>query len=250
MTHPEKNRTHVISLSCPNCGGRIVSTPFGLSKEGTCRCEYCGSQVALPGPAAPPVPPPVLTRPELRPQAGVTILRTARGFRISYRWYGPRAWIYGGGALMANLFAWLIVGRIFGPAFLFTFFLPVTLGALVLLYIAVVEFFNSTHITASQNTLYIEHGPLPSGRKRRKISIPQIQQLFTKMRLEHYNDGADLDVYDLVAKLEGGERVELVRGVPTPELGIYLEQQIEKRLQIVDVPVAGELPRGRQKILD
>jgi hypothetical protein len=258
------NDLQVINLSCPNCGARLVlqpSAPLGVQT----RCQFCSREVALPEPvrqpaalpASSPVSPPAGLpddAPGFRPRKPVlapheVILREdAYGFRIECSWQGPRAVVYLACLLMFALLYWAQF-PVDGAGLQILRLLQFGVPALALLYLTLLEYVNRSTITVTWNTLTVTHGPLPNFKQGLTVIVPKIEQLYSKPHVESFGQGAEsgedlkLVFYDLVAILTGGEQVTLLHGLPRAQVCLYLEQQIEKRLRIIDQPVEGELRR-------
>jgi hypothetical protein len=110
----------------------------------------------------------------------------------------------------------------------------ITLG---LAYVLVANLINVTRAEATAAGLRITHGPLPvPWRFRRMLAVAEIDQLAcssTSWRSGTY--------YDLCVLRRDGSTTTLVSGFSEPQQALYLEQQFERRLKIVDRPVPGEL---------
>jgi hypothetical protein len=105
----------------------------------------------------------------------------------------------------------------------------------VMTYTALCGFVNTTRIAIENGVLSVRHGPLPWPGNR-DVAIASITQLFCK---EHVgNKGARS--YSVNALLTDGTTSKVLKGLKDAEQALYIEQIVEKRLGIVDAPVAGE----------
>lgn len=94
-------------------------------------------------------------------------------------------------------------------------------------------FVNSTTITIGEREIDVRHGPLPSlFYTARRVPVADVEQLFAAPF------GA---LFEVGVVLRDKTRVPLVRPVVSEEQALFVEQQIERRLGLVDVEVAGEL---------
>lgn len=113
------------------------------------------------------------------------------------------------------------------------------LVALGLAYVVLANLVNVTRAEATAGGLRITHGPLPvPWRRGRTLPVAEIDQLAcgsTSWRSGTY--------YDLCVIRRDGSSTTLVSGLSEPQQALYLEQQLERRLRILDRPVAGELTR-------
>jgi hypothetical protein len=92
---------------------------------------------------------------------------------------------------------------------------------------------NSTTITVSDDTIDVRHGPLPSPLfTSRRLRVADVEQLFA---------APFGSLFEVGAVLRDKSRVVLVRPLVTQEQALFVEQQIERRLALTDVEVAGEL---------
>jgi hypothetical protein len=102
-------------------------------------------------------------------------------------------------------------------------------------YTTICGFVNTTRIAIENGALSVRHGPLPWPGNR-EVAIANIAQLFCR---EHVGSkGAR--TYSVNALLKEGTTSPVVKGLNDAEQALYIEQIVEKRLGIVDAPVAGE----------
>jgi hypothetical protein len=66
--------------------------------------------------------------------------------------------------------------------------------------------------------------------------------LYTKEVVHHGKNSTTTD-YTLTAVLRSGRSHDLLKGLSSPEMGFFIEQQIESYLRLEDRPIAGELAR-------
>lgn len=123
-----------------------------------------------------------------------------------------------------------------GPPLAVGLFPIIHVGAgLFLTYFALCGFVNRTNISVKDGILSVQHGPLP-WRGNRRIAVDELAQLFCQEQVGSKGSRS----YSLHALLKAGDKVPLLRGLTEPDQALYVEQILEKRLGIVDVPVAGE----------
>jgi hypothetical protein len=129
------------------------------------------------------------------------------------------------------------------PIFAFLFpLLHVGAGA-YLTWQALCGLINRTRIEVHLRELRIKHGPLPWPGNRR-LPVSSLKQLFSEERVSRSgNRNSTTRRYHLNAVLRDGRKVTLLDNLDEADQALYLEQEIERRLGIVDAPVAGELPR-------
>ena len=110
--------------------------------------------------------------------------------------------------------------------------LPICVG---LTYFTLCGLVNRTRIAVEGGRLVIQHGPLPWPGNR-VLGTQDLDQLFCEEKIGRRGSRS----YALVARMKDGEKVELLKSLPEADQALYLEQLLENRLGIVDVPVAGE----------
>ncbi len=94
-------------------------------------------------------------------------------------------------------------------------------------------FVNSTTITAAQGRVTVKHGPIPTILYQgQDVANNQIEQLYA---------AAWNGMFEVGAILKDKSRIPLVRPLITQEQALFVEQQLERRLGITDVAVAGEV---------
>jgi hypothetical protein len=74
------------------------------------------------------------------------------------------------------------------------------------------------------------------------MPVEDVAQLFCQeVPTRNRNDSSA--TFTVVALMKSGETVKLLSGLPSADQALYIEQAIESRLGIADVPVGGEIPR-------
>jgi hypothetical protein len=107
-------------------------------------------------------------------------------------------------------------------------------------YSTLAGFLNKTFIDVSDYELSISHTPLPwSGAQ--KIGVDQLEQLYCQENTSRSRNGTTR-TYAVNAILKGTNRkVTLLSGLPEAEQALFIEQEVEKYLKIVDRHVPGEM---------
>jgi hypothetical protein len=110
-----------------------------------------------------------------------------------------------------------------------------------LLYYVLAGYLNKTVITVDKRELAIAHGPLPwFGNKQ--MNPKDIEQLYCKEKIHHSRRSTNYS-YEVHAILRGGTHEKILSGLDESEQVLYIEQEIERFLEIKDRPVRGELGR-------
>jgi len=128
------------------------------------------------------------------------------------------------GALVA--YRWMNVG----------YSVPLLIGTIVLgaWYLRLLPMLvNTTTVRVTADRIEVRHGPLPTLLFRNQsIAAAELRQLFAARWAA---------VYEVGAELNDGRRISLVRPLVSEEQALFVEQQLERRLGIVDVAVTGAL---------
>jgi hypothetical protein len=241
----------IITLECPSCGGRTVFS----SDAQVLVCEYCGNRhiFRLPNPTTGYTPAAVLgsanppkaaslNKESLRPRPKEVTIRKERDRReLSWRWF---SWKYLPLAFFCVawdgfLCFWYSIAFSTGAPWIMIAFpiahLAVGVG---LTYSTLAGFMNRSWLHVDREQFVVGHGPLPwLGNLR--VPVTQVGQLYCK---EKPGKGNNDTSYQLSVVLKDGRKKDLLSNLDSPEIGFYIEHQIESWLKIPDRPVHGELP--------
>lgn len=229
---------------CENCGAHIEVRP----RELVIVCRECGYEQRLSGvdPAV-DVPlkgvPPVSTGELLEPippkPSGVRIDDDGYRLRIRRRWFGVH-YIF----LLFFCIAWdsflvFWYSMAFGgdaPWIMVVFPIAHVAVGVGLTYIVLAGLLNTTTITADPQALIVRHRPIPwSGNANYAAS--QIQQFYVK------HDKAEVNgqkTFGLYAMLADRQEVKLLSGLLDAGQGKFIEQELERHLQIAPAAVKDE----------
>jgi hypothetical protein len=244
----------IITLECPSCGGQTV---FSADTE-ILTCEYCGNRhtFRLPNPTTGDTPAGTLgaiTAPnsapsisgqgisQLRPRPKeVTLQKQGDRLELSWRWFSwkflPLAFFCV--AWDSFLCFWYSIAFTSGAPWIMIVF-PVAhlaVGA-GLTYYTLAGFLNRSQLVVDRSTFSVSHGPLPWLGSLR-VPITQVEQLYCKEKPGKKNSGP---TYQLSVILKDGRKKDLLSNLDSPEIGFYIEHQIENWLKIPNRPVRGEI---------
>jgi hypothetical protein len=247
----------IITLDCPSCGGR---TEFSADAD-ILICEYCGNKhtFRLPNPTSGYTPAGALgsyTSPDpdssisqkginqLRPRPkDVTIQKQGDRLELSWRWFSwkfiPLAFFCV--AWDGFLCFWYSIAFSSGAPWIMIVFPVAHLAVGVgLTYYTLAGFLNSSQLVVDRDTFSVSHGPMPwLGTLR--VPVTQVAQLYCKEKPGKENSST---TYQMSVILKDGRKKDLLSNLDSPEIGFYIEHQIETWLNIPDRPVRGELPRN------
>ncbi|MDX2014677.1 MAG: TFIIB-type zinc ribbon-containing protein [Myxococcaceae bacterium] len=237
-------------LACPSCGRSFRSSEVDHSL-GIATCGDCGAVMDLRTRSAatddrlealtrPPPPRPAIPLPE-----PFQVNDSGGRFSVSWRWRSLGVAFLAFFAVFWNGFmvVWFSIALATGEWVMAAFGSLHAGVGLFLAYTVVSQLLNSTHITLEQGVLQVKHGPVPApggGQWTRA----DLAQLYGEEVVRNTKNGGRVFSYDLSAMLRDGRRVKLVKGLKDKGQVLWLERALESRLDIVDVPVAGELPKA------
>ena len=234
-----------ITLYCPSCGGR---TRFSPETE-VWVCEYCGNEhvfnlprrVTTPAPEESEPEPAARERPLLPQPQDVQFTKMGDSLKFTWRWYSCQfiflaffciAWdsflcFWYGMAFSSSNTPWIMI--VFPVAHL-----AVGVG---LTYYTLAGFINSSTVRVDRRRFSVSHGPLPWFGAV-DVPISDLKQFYTEEKR-----GENSTNYQLNVVLKNGRKMKLLSNLQNPDVGFFIEQQIESWLNIDDQPVRGEMPR-------
>lgn len=236
-----------ITLTCPSCGAALDIVPHSPRAE----CAYCGNahlvRNLIPT-AAPAAPAAAISRSRmLIPQPeGIRIQGGRNSVRVTRKWYSHKY-------LPMLLFCcfwdgflvfWYGIAFSSGAPLIFKIF-PIfhVLIGVGLTYTTLAGLLNRTYLDLDANELAVWHEPLPWNGE---VTLPtrEVKQLFVKQTAKKVKSEHESGIqYELHAVMQTGGTKMVLGGLESPEIPLYLEQQMEKWLRLEDQAVAGEMAR-------
>ncbi|MBK1827759.1 hypothetical protein [Haloferula rosea] len=232
------NAPQLIELKCRNCGSQL--DPADISPQlAAARCRHCNALFAIPT-AAPVAPAEAIPRPEVGLPKGFTTRHEGADLVITRRWFTPAVFFLLFFCIFWNGFmiVWHGIAITQGMWIMSAFGLIHTAVGIAVAYSVLATFLNSTVVQAGPSGIGIRHGPLP-WRGNQTLSRDQLQQLYCQEKVSRGKNGTSVR-YHLTAVTPGNQRQTLIKNITDPDQAIFLEQQIEKHLGIMDTQVAGE----------
>jgi hypothetical protein len=241
-----------MQLFCRSCGAEIKSADINLNNM-MAKCAQCNAVFSFADMYDDVAENPAKRKRDYAydvPQPGnITVRHDGMDLLIT------RAWSRKTG-LGLLLFAILWGGVVFGamlPSFfasdqqssieVFVCFFGIFAGAGVLVTgIAIYSLVNFTTIRVSREAIQTRHHPLPWPGK--VFSAPGVEQVFVRQVVStsrNKNGSTSTSIsYNVELVLSNGSRQPLLTGLEDADQGRFIEQEVEKYLQMEDVPVAGE----------
>jgi hypothetical protein len=220
-------------VHCTSCQAVIAPANIDTQRE-IASCGQCGrlmdlrkahrSTAAVPDPSGKPRVRPVVQLPD-----GMSVTTTVAEVVIRRRWLRSKHWFM----LLIFAAAAAYVGYLWTTVGASGWLVVATIFALSFNYNVISMFVNGTVVTANADGVNVKHGPMPSlfalGASAKKSDIDQLYSA---------KHGA---LFAVLAKLKSGETSRLVAPLVTAEQALFIEQQLERTLGLVDFEVEGEL---------
>jgi predicted Zn finger-like uncharacterized protein len=225
-------------LNCPNCKSSIAANDINISQL-IAKCANCGQvfnfsqgSVSLGR-----------QRPEIVIPPGIEAysLLSELNFEISWRRSSSSFLTFF--TILWNLFLIPFVGvAIFsGEFFILAFISLHLLVGVSLLYYTIATFVNTTYVMVDRHRVTIEHKPMRMPfYPNRDIPVREIKQLYTKRYVAGTTNNKPNHAFQLCLKKTNGVEVVLIKGLKNPDHARYVEQEVERFLDIDDLPVKGE----------
>ena len=115
-------------------------------------------------------------------------------------------------------------------------------AGVVVTYLAITNIVNRTRLSVTPESLKVRHFPLPFW-PAPTVPVAEIEQLFITREVSHNKNGTSV-TYELRAITRDHASLKLLKGFDDIEPLLWLEQELERVLDIRDRPVAGEFRSG------
>ncbi|MEM9954415.1 MAG: hypothetical protein AAF846_22590 [Chloroflexota bacterium] len=237
-----------MQLECPQCSKPLDEKHID-PRANIVTCDTCGAVFSTPSSR--------VSSSHKSKKDAVTIPKrftvnlTGESLQIAYKHNACMGIVVGVFALFWNGMLWAV----FVPTFLFAgissvsesnweglifplFLIPFILVGLFVAYTALFQLLNTTTVRATHKALSIQHRPM-SIPFDKTIDTNTIQQLFTKRKVTS-GSGGDTITYDVYMMTNEGKKKKLLAGFSEAEQALYIEDQLEEFLGIIDEYVEGQ----------
>jgi hypothetical protein len=231
-----------MQLHCKTCGKPIPAQDVNV-KLAIAKCQACHAVFNFADDlGAPAEPRPVVPLPK-----GFTLDAWGPELTITRRWYAHGVWlllffcIFWDGFLVlwySMAAAAVMSGETFAIIMLVVPVLHVAVGV-GLTYLVFCMFLNRSIIRVASGELSVRHGPLPWPGNRQMFTS-DVKQLFCSETRRSSKHGCQYNFNVEVLKRDG-TKDKLLEGLEDLEQALFIEQQIEQHLKIVDERVPGEV---------
>jgi|AntRauTorckE5430_2_1112549.scaffolds.fasta_scaffold04932_6 hypothetical protein len=238
-------------LSCPECRSQIAPEHINITML-LAKCSNCGLVFSFEDRAAAalqvaPVPSanlPEKDRGEIPMPPGIKAQALLSELNIQISWRNRVNGFLTFFTVIWNIFVlpfaiFAITSGNFQVLLFLSLHLSVGIG---LLYALLANLINTTTIQVTNQKLIIEHAPLPIPfRSNQEVPARDIRQLYVEEYVASTTNGRPDLRYALSARLPNKKRLQLTKGLKNPEEGLYIEQQIERFLDIKNLTEATEI---------
>ena len=185
-------------------------------------------------------------RPEVAMPDNIEVLQLKNELDVSLQWWSsenkPTFLIFFTLFWNSIVSIFVIVGLLTGEwMMLLGISIHLTIG-LGLAYYLLCKYFNKTIFRVTRNYLTTQHRPLPVPFYGPKdVSIDDIDQFYCKEYVAATQNKRPVYAYAVYLITNTGKEIKILKGLDTPQQALYVEQEVEKFLGLVDRKVRGEL---------
>ena len=231
-----------MQLSCPHCHKRILSENVNLEKMAA-KCSNCHHVFLFEDKLSQDT----YKKPEVYLPPGIEAYSFLSELNIEIDWRQSRSGFLTFFTIFWNalLVPFIVVAITTGAYEMLLFMSIHLLIGIGLLYYTLTNFLNKTYIVVDRNNLHIEHKPLrlpfyPD----RHISTSELDQLHIEKYVASTTNNRPNYAFAVVAKLLPEDKdLKIIKGLKTSNQAQYIEQEVERFLNIQDRPVEEEYQR-------
>jgi hypothetical protein len=225
-----------MQITCPACGNPIPTQDVNVQTS-IARCLACGEVfnfTAQVGGGAPGKAPVAMPKSFSLSQEMADLVITRRWFSAKYIFLAVFCCLWNG-------FLVFMGSKMLEQSGQLVALTPLSIHGLVgviIAYIAVAGFVNSSTFRINAQVVSVRHGPLPWAGAR-DVPVSQIDQLYCTEVISRTRNGTSV-TYSVIVRTHDEKKIVLVSNLDTVNDARYLEQQIEARLGIADQAVGEE----------
>ena len=230
-------------LNCPDCTTEVLAEDMNLVKT-IAKCKECNNIFDFTRELEEAQFPALInSAPEIIMPPGIEVLKMMHELEVSIKWREKANYFTPLFALFWNMFLLFMVPIMFmtGEIMAILFMIPFILAGVWLIYSSVSYLVNTTYILVDEEQISIEHRPINFLiQKDRYFPTEMVQQLFVKRYEVGKKNDRPIWAWSLDAQLKDGTSVNLIKNIHNLKDAQYIEQEVEKYLNISNEPVAGE----------
>jgi hypothetical protein len=238
----------MMQLHCKGCGKQILADDVNI-KLAIAKCQACHAVFNF----ANEVGGATETKPEVALPKRFQVDAWGRELTITRRWYSHGVWflvffctiwdgflIFWYSMAVSSIVSDKYAGMGSGFAWIALVFPILHLAVGVgLTYLVICTFLNKTVVRVSSGELSVRHGPVPfPGNKT--VLTSDLKQLFCTEKMHRGKHGCRY-TYNVELLKSDNSKVKLLTSLEELDQALFIEQQIEKHLQIADERIPGEV---------
>jgi len=233
-------KTKGMQIHCSNCDHEIEHADINIDKA-IAKCSNCNNVFSFEEEVRD-----VRQRPEIFMPEGIEMMEFMSELDIRYKWRHAKPM---NGFLMAFTIIWNVMLLPFILMAIASGQWVVLLGISAHLAVGVglimhmiTTFFNSTYLIVDEHEIIVEHAPirLPFFVKDQYINVESVEQLYVKKYTSSKTNGRPNYAYAVHVKKNTGDDIRLLKGFTSKDKALYIEQEIERYLGILDRRVEEE----------
>ncbi len=229
-------------LRCKSCGATIRPDSI-IIRLSMARCDHCGAVFAISGLPTPDDGIAKQPRIKVPMPRGLVVEDFGNSLEIRRRWFHALFIFLAFFCVFWNGFmiVWHSIALASGMWFMSLFGLLHTAVGIGLAWYTLAGFLNTTTIRARGGLIEITTGPIPWWGNT-TLTAADIDQLYCKEKVSHGKNGTSCS-YQVLVVTKANVRKPLLKGLPEADQALFIEQELERFLNIEDRPVRGEVSR-------
>lgn len=231
-----------MQITCKQCGADVSADNINIDSL-VAKCSFCNAVFRFDDQLEPAQRPPAPPRLKVSMPKGIEVQPTVNRLEIVRKWFSLKILFFTAFTVFWDGFmiVWFSIAISQQQWMMAAFGTIHGIVGLGLLYYVLAGYLNRTIMTVNRSLFTIKHTPIPWPGNR-LLNPLEITQLYCKEQM-HRNKSSVSYTYEVHAVLKNNERAKLIFGLDSSEQALYIEQEIERFLNIEDQPVRGELQR-------
>ncbi|QQS30838.1 MAG: hypothetical protein IPM47_07915 [Sphingobacteriales bacterium] len=231
----------ILKLACEQCGAPVAAVNINIEKA-IAKCTQCGCVFSFEKHL--PSAEPVKERTEIDMPDGIDVLHLASELTLYIKWSSAfNKFLLLFTAIWNSVVMLFVVVAILTGQWIILLFISIHLSvAIGLTYYLIALRFNTTEISVTKQRVTIRHKPIwVPFFKNREVNALDIKQLYTAQYVAGRVNQQPQYAYEVKLITKSDQSIRILHGLKRPVQAQYIEQEIEKYLQIKNVRVEGEL---------
>jgi len=231
----------ILNLACEQCGAPISAANINIDKA-IAKCTQCGCVFSFEKDL--PATEPANERFEIEMPDGIDVLHLASELTLYIKWSSAfNKFLIMFAAIWNSVVLLFVLVAVLTGQWIVLLFISVHLAvAIRLTYYLIALRYNTTEISVTKLRIAIKHKPIwVPFFKNREVETYHIKQLYTSSYVAGTVNKQPQNAYEVKLVTKSDQTIRLIHGLKRPVQAKYIEQEIEKYLQIKNVRMEGEL---------